>query len=429
MELPAELTKSNWDKNKGLGNKISGPNTGIGDLLKSLKSAFDAVDWDVLDKKKAFKDADRDATAFEKSYFAAKKEAPKAQKVADLLDEIQKTANKFKAKIKHCSTVAESAKTLRGEVLNHSSLDWDDERISLGEAQKELDWYIDARANALRVAKKLRKDFETDLETARELIDDIRKAASDIRDAEISEIQKKKLLGDVVTWAAQVEAFESDNADEYNKKFALDKEMLDQRQSPKHDIKDALSKAGGDFTLQMVEVDAIQKLLRELEKLAAEAGGVVEECRDVLESDTRTVEDWKLSLNKTIKDLTSLVRVIRDAREPLQGKERTAKERHLPLMKDAKVSKTEKEDTKKLFPLLINEVKKQHERFKTSVAGYQAKRGRVDKVPKEVAEHKDIKPLMAAFASIDKLVEKEVEMANGHVESFKSTLAEAAKIK
>ncbi|MFO0903844.1 MAG: hypothetical protein U0939_12640 [Pirellulales bacterium] len=428
MDLPVALTKSHWDKNKGLGNKLSTPDTGIGELLKNLKKAFDAVSWDVLDKKKAFKEADRDATAFEKSYLAAKKEASKTEKVADLLKEIAATANRFKAKIKHCSEVASEAEKFRGEVLNHASLDWDDERISLREAQEELDWYIDARARALKVAKALRKDIEKDLKTAKERIEDIQKAADDIQHAEIDDNAKKKLLVNVVNWAAELQKFSDDNSDSFNDKFAHDKDMLSQRQSPKHDIADALNKAGGDFNLQMVEVDAIQKSLRELDRIAAEGGGIVEECRDVLEADSRSVEDWKQSLNKTLKELTNLVRAMRDAREPLEGKVRNSEESHLAVMKDPKVSKKEKEGIKKIFPALVKEVKKQYDKFDTVVSSYNAKKGRVTKVPQETATHKEIKPLLAAFASIEKLVDAEVRMAKGHVETFKTNIAEATKL-
>ena len=58
----------------------------------------------------------------------------------------------------------------------HIELDEDPEQAALREAQEELDWYISARANALQVAKKLRKDFENDQKSAENLLDDIRKA-------------------------------------------------------------------------------------------------------------------------------------------------------------------------------------------------------------------------------------------------------------
>lgn len=41
---PAVLTKSNWDKNKGLMAKMAGA-TGVGEALAKLEAAFKAVDW------------------------------------------------------------------------------------------------------------------------------------------------------------------------------------------------------------------------------------------------------------------------------------------------------------------------------------------------------------------------------------------------
>lgn len=45
---PVELTKANWDKNKGLLAKMAGF-TGIGDSLTTLKAAYDKVGWDKIE--------------------------------------------------------------------------------------------------------------------------------------------------------------------------------------------------------------------------------------------------------------------------------------------------------------------------------------------------------------------------------------------
>ncbi len=47
-QLPAILTESDWDRNKGVIAKLAGE-TGIGAALKNVKRAFDAVDWKKFD--------------------------------------------------------------------------------------------------------------------------------------------------------------------------------------------------------------------------------------------------------------------------------------------------------------------------------------------------------------------------------------------
>jgi hypothetical protein len=43
-DYPAVLTKTNWDKNKGVVAKMAGA-TGVGDALSKLEAAYKAVDW------------------------------------------------------------------------------------------------------------------------------------------------------------------------------------------------------------------------------------------------------------------------------------------------------------------------------------------------------------------------------------------------
>ena len=43
-DYPAVLTKTNWDKNKGVIAKMAGA-TGVGDALSKLEAAYKAVDW------------------------------------------------------------------------------------------------------------------------------------------------------------------------------------------------------------------------------------------------------------------------------------------------------------------------------------------------------------------------------------------------
>ena len=43
-DYPAILTKTNWDKNKGVVAKMAGA-TGVGDALSKLEAAYKAVDW------------------------------------------------------------------------------------------------------------------------------------------------------------------------------------------------------------------------------------------------------------------------------------------------------------------------------------------------------------------------------------------------
>src|SRR5262245_6273778 len=53
-KIPVILTEADWKKNKGLLAKGVGE-TGVGAAMGQLKTAYEAVDWDKFDVKKALK--------------------------------------------------------------------------------------------------------------------------------------------------------------------------------------------------------------------------------------------------------------------------------------------------------------------------------------------------------------------------------------
>jgi hypothetical protein len=82
IPYPPILTDANWQKEKGIVAKVVKKETGVGDLMKKLKTEFDAVDWDKFDPYTALPATkDRTPENIEKAFQVAKTEAPKLENI------------------------------------------------------------------------------------------------------------------------------------------------------------------------------------------------------------------------------------------------------------------------------------------------------------------------------------------------------------
>jgi len=82
ISYPAILTDANWQKEKGIVAKIVSKETGIGALMKTLKTTFDGVDWNKFDPYEAMvATKDRTPENIAKAMAVAKTEAVKLEGV------------------------------------------------------------------------------------------------------------------------------------------------------------------------------------------------------------------------------------------------------------------------------------------------------------------------------------------------------------
>ncbi len=99
-QLPAILTESDWERNKGTIAKMAGE-TGIGAALKNVKRAYDAVDWKKFDAAIACKSADApsdiDRALTELANEFRGKVEPLRNELAKVHDLGNKVATKFKS--------------------------------------------------------------------------------------------------------------------------------------------------------------------------------------------------------------------------------------------------------------------------------------------------------------------------------------------
>ena len=141
--LPPILTNANWQKEKGVVAKVVKKETGLGALMDSLGTAFNAVTWTKFDCKMALPSANvRSVEAVEKAIVDAKAEyakVPAVQKAAYALrDKANATAAEWsKSKLipsssrKHVEEVAKAADVLG---VSCKSMDFK----SFDEVKKEL---------------------------------------------------------------------------------------------------------------------------------------------------------------------------------------------------------------------------------------------------------------------------------------------------
>ncbi len=132
---PAELTRRNWDKNKGILAKMAGF-TGMGDALGKLEALYGKVDWRPFDLEKVFPRGSKEFTLDKLE--AAVKEAVKAVQSGDcaklrteaysVRDLALKTEKDFKANklipkssTALCATIGQAADHL-GVAVNPNSM-------------------------------------------------------------------------------------------------------------------------------------------------------------------------------------------------------------------------------------------------------------------------------------------------------------------
>ncbi len=98
--IPATLTQASWSKEKGMVAKILKSDTGIGDLIAKVATAYGAVDWNKFNAATALAQvavpADVDAAKLAASTEYKSKVEPLRKAVADLRDKAKKTAEEWK---------------------------------------------------------------------------------------------------------------------------------------------------------------------------------------------------------------------------------------------------------------------------------------------------------------------------------------------
>lgn len=121
--IPKTLTKSNWDKNKGLIAKLQGA-TGIGPAMEKLDSAHTAIDWSVFTPR-----ATRDWTDA-------------------LIDDLKKRADAEAKKIKLLAAAAQALAT----TASKTESDW---KKSKTIPPKSLDLIVAVKADALKLVSAI----------------------------------------------------------------------------------------------------------------------------------------------------------------------------------------------------------------------------------------------------------------------------------
>jgi hypothetical protein len=82
IPYPPILTDANWQKEKGVVAKVVKKETGIGALMKTLKSTFDAVDWNKFDPYATLVNtSQRTPENIDKCFQVAKTEAAKLESI------------------------------------------------------------------------------------------------------------------------------------------------------------------------------------------------------------------------------------------------------------------------------------------------------------------------------------------------------------
>jgi hypothetical protein len=123
-EYPDILTNANWQKNKGTIAKIAGGETGIGDLLKAAKAAFDEIEWQLFRITEAAEGSGKNRTmeSIEAAYQKALKQGGKLKTLDTAVRDVERKAEQVakewaankkipSASAKHVKSLAEAAKT------------------------------------------------------------------------------------------------------------------------------------------------------------------------------------------------------------------------------------------------------------------------------------------------------------------------------
>jgi hypothetical protein len=174
-DYPAILTKTNWDKNKGVVAKMAGA-TGVGDALSKLEAAYKAVDWKKFEiannkpnpfslpkleamKKAAMAEVSGNAAKLRTAAFAARDAAKKAS--GDLKkNPLTKSASVI------CDQI-EKAADFMGVGANSNSLggyiqkDVDEAKNAFDHTAKAIKTKIPSTVTALRSAIKAAGDPTT----------------------------------------------------------------------------------------------------------------------------------------------------------------------------------------------------------------------------------------------------------------------------
>ncbi len=242
---PAVLTKSNWDKNKGIVAKMAGA-TGVGEALAKLESAFNAVDWKKFEiaankpnpfslpkleaqKKLAIAEMNGNAAKLRVAAFAARDTAKKA--AGDLKkNPLTKSAGAI------CDQI-EKAADFMGVGANPSSLstyiqkDVDEAKVAFDVTAKAIKTKIPATVAALVKAIKAAGNpttpkswkaaaMMTKCRDLNQLIGNVPKLTEMGYDLGMDTAKAKKFFDDMKTYASKECPFEENKPDDAKKALA-----------------------------------------------------------------------------------------------------------------------------------------------------------------------------------------------------------------
>ena len=147
--LPPILTKANWDSEKGIIAKMKGE-TGIGEAMKQVKSAYDAVAWEKLDAKMACQNT-KDLTVVAKAWAAAEGEWPKINKLREKVKELTDLAEATEKKYKKSSTIPASSTQHVGRIATAADHFWMTLKQNSPYYQEALKGFDDMRDNVVKL--------------------------------------------------------------------------------------------------------------------------------------------------------------------------------------------------------------------------------------------------------------------------------------
>ena len=108
-EIPAILTKADWDREKGIIAKIGVGETGVGAQMEKVKNAYNAVDWSKFNARTALPTTPSEPEPVDEALKAAKAEYPKVEKVRQELRVLEGLAEKAAAVFKSKALVPKSS--------------------------------------------------------------------------------------------------------------------------------------------------------------------------------------------------------------------------------------------------------------------------------------------------------------------------------
>jgi hypothetical protein len=115
-EYPEILTQASWDKKKGVFAKLFGKPTGIGEAMKELKTAFDAVKWAKFELWKLLPTTGATIELLDQLKHDALSEASKLKTLDTKARDLEKLAQKIAADFKKNKLIPSSATEHVGKV-------------------------------------------------------------------------------------------------------------------------------------------------------------------------------------------------------------------------------------------------------------------------------------------------------------------------